>query len=633
MTIPLKRFAIFAAAILLPAGLHAATLLPTETLRVNTRTDLAAIDVSGGDAVLDNGDIVILEEAARRGAFQYTTNNISALVTDDPQQCLVVARGDDTDGSSGGYVRVRESPEVNIEFCGAIANDNTADTTAVQAAIDVAEEFGSSLGGTVSVPSGTFDTDNDLVIDKPGVCIKGVSSDENGRGSILKGDHTDGPVLRIKSHHWCLQDFLVNVSDDRRNATRIGSNYAGLSKAFDDQNYGIWVEGADSAGQLVGYAYAKNVWVHNQPNSSWVFSGRTYETMIEGGGSRNAIGHGFVITDGTYTGRANKDAAAGIMELSSFESYGNKDHALVVGYPTAARGAVVRMLVDNFDSYGNATSSGSTSLLLPGATQYEVYFVADNSRFVYGAINGEQGAATNVDHGGMFVGGRQVVIENTRLLGMDPKDSAVFVEGTHNAEPAVTTSGIEVRWPTVETGEEGVDMLCLVNASSGGGQVYVFDPTEDGTYDEPSCGAGIANAQDNDKSIFRATRSVNQAGVVDSVLTKVNFNTEALDVGGHYDFTNAKWTPTAGVVTVSAAVHLSGTFTDGALLQLSIYKNNSALRSVFQRVSGTTSGFIETTLLDFADGNDYYEAFAMGDVASGTVTFGSVGSIFTGIHE
>jgi hypothetical protein len=87
------------------------------------------------------------------------------------------------------------------------------------------------------------------------------------------------------------------------------------------------------------------------------------------------------------------------------------------------------------------------------------------------------------------------------------------------------------------------------------------------------------------------------------------------------------------VVTVSAAVQVSGTFTDGALLQLSIYKNGSALRSVFQRVSGTTSGFIETTLLDFADGNDYYEAFAMGDVASGTATFGSAGSIFTGIHE
>lgn len=111
------------------------------------------------------------------------------------------------------------------------------------------------------------------------------------------------------------------------------------------------------------------------------------------------------------------------------------------------------------------------------------------------------------------------------------------------------------------------------------------------------------------RAMFSVTLSANQTGISSATSTKVNFNTEANDVGGYYDnATNYRWTPPAGPVRLSGSAHISGA-TTGGNAQLHIRKNGSDFKSTIYLVDASGEAFPNLTCNDVANGTDYYELF------------------------
>ena len=123
------------------------------------------------------------------------------------------------------------------------------------------------------------------------------------------------------------------------------------------------------------------------------------------------------------------------------------------------------------------------------------------------------------------------------------------------------------------------------------------------------------------KPSFRATLSASQTGIATVTATKVTFNTESWDVGGFFDTTNNRWTPPPGKIALAAKLSITGTWAAGNTVFMMFYKNNALVEHATpfwapianaQRCAGT--------LVDDANGTDYYEIFVQGTIDSGTGT-------------
>jgi hypothetical protein len=99
-----------------------------------------------------------------------------------------------------------------------------------------------------------------------------------------------------------------------------------------------------------------------------------------------------------------------------------------------------------------------------------------------------------------------------------------------------------------------------------------------------------------------------QTGITANTFTKLTFGTEAFDVGGCFDTTNARWTPPAGKVRLSGGFYVaSGGGTSGLVLAC-LYKNGSLMKQfIFGASAAAQAGFF--TAVDAANGTDYYEFF------------------------
>lgn len=127
------------------------------TATVADRTALAAVSSPV------SGESRILIESGREGLFVFSTADLSASVTNDPNQSVYVAPASDTDGSSGAWVRVRSEDFFNVKWFGAKGDGvidevgNTAtgtnDTAAIQAAINYLTFRG---GGTLFFPKSVY---------------------------------------------------------------------------------------------------------------------------------------------------------------------------------------------------------------------------------------------------------------------------------------------------------------------------------------------------------------------------------------------------------------------------------------------------------------------------------------------
>jgi hypothetical protein len=121
------------------------------------------------------------------------------------------------------------------------------------------------------------------------------------------------------------------------------------------------------------------------------------------------------------------------------------------------------------------------------------------------------------------------------------------------------------------------------------------------------------------KFSFSANKNgTDQTALSDNTYTKVTFGTEAWDHGAQFDTSTSRWTPAvSGVVRLTAVIFLSGCAVSNQCL-IAIYKNGSELRigpSTIADGSGVCGLFV--SVLDVADGDDYYEVFVNGQEASG----------------
>lgn len=137
---------------------------------VATRTAMKALNPT-------KDPLAFLQEGERKGVFYWSSSNLSALVTADTAEAMVIAPTSDPTGASGAFVR--DSAFVDPKFGGAIYGGVT-DTRAALAAVDsIAVAMGKSLMVTGSMkissaitiaanqfftPGGKLVPDNNIVV-------------------------------------------------------------------------------------------------------------------------------------------------------------------------------------------------------------------------------------------------------------------------------------------------------------------------------------------------------------------------------------------------------------------------------------------------------------------------------------
>jgi hypothetical protein len=107
-------------------------------------------------------------------------------------------------------------------------------------------------------------------------------------------------------------------------------------------------------------------------------------------------------------------------------------------------------------------------------------------------------------------------------------------------------------------------------------------------------------------SFLAHKNAIDQAGLASGSVTNIiTFGTELYDAGAF--FSGNAWTPPAGKIELAGAAFLTGTWTAGIQINLSIHKNGVQLRtaSIFPASTSNAHGIV--TVDDIASGTDVYD--------------------------
>jgi hypothetical protein len=110
---------------------------------------------------------------------------------------------------------------------------------------------------------------------------------------------------------------------------------------------------------------------------------------------------------------------------------------------------------------------------------------------------------------------------------------------------------------------------------------------------------------------FVATLSADQAGVAVNTPVKVNFNTAGYNQNGKFSTSTSRWTPAAGPVQIEAQINF-GTSAIGQYII--IYKNGVQFKYLGSSNANVFGAAI--SVVDTANGTDYYECWAQSSVAN-----------------
>lgn len=201
--------------------------------------------------------------------------------------------------------------------------------------------------------------------------------------------------------------------------------------------------------------------------------------------------------------------------------------------------------------------------------------------------------------------------------------SRFFQDYTSLLPPAITfpgnTAGTYTAAP-VTVGGTGLSTF-------GGTNTILYTTTANNLSSFATCNNGVITTSAGGvpscsvKSAFRADRnSVNQTGLADGVFVKFAANNAVFNQGSNYDaVTNFRWTPPASIITVGCTV----VFTDGVTTDAifaAIRKNGADLLIGYSHETVDTNNSISVTVVDSANGTDYYECFVNLFHGSGTHT-------------
>lgn len=129
---------------------------------------------------------------------------------------------------------------------------------------------------------------------------------------------------------------------------------------------------------------------------------------------------------------------------------------------------------------------------------------------------------------------------------------------------------------------------------------------------------------------FSAVKAGNQGGILSATETLITFPTEEWDDGAF--FASNAWTPPAGKVALDAGVHFdAANMVDGASVYLTFYKNGAELkRGTTYRIGAANAVVVIGSIIDEADGDDFYEVYAFASGAGNKTVLASVGTFFQG---
>lgn len=251
--------------------------------------------------------------------------------------------------------------------------------------------------------------------------------------------------------------------------------------------------------------------------------------------------------------------------------------------------------------------------------------VADGARRVLQIINWTGGAGTK-PASGSYVGAAGLVTNIADAIDIRGATGADGAQGPAGAQGTDGAPGV----PGMP-GDDGADGTPGAPGASGAqglqGDAGLPGPPgqdgEDGVDGSPGApGPAGADGVTGTGLGFRADLNVvAQTGVVDSTPTKLNFTHEVFDVGGNYDAPNARWTPRAGLVHIDIQVLATGDLAAPGALQAILFKNGAQyIVGQDREVSQGTSFSNLLSVIDNANGTDYYEAYVLAIMATGTAT-------------
>ncbi|WP_425408096.1 hypothetical protein [Hyphococcus sp.] len=195
---------------------NAQQILRTQTVSFDSYTALKAVPF----ARFQNGAAVIISGDGQAGLFIKDTGDWSTLVTADTAECVVIPSPQDTDGSSGGWIRADylEGSDINPRWCGFGASGNTAteEANALNNAIIVASQMVLELidkkAGTptahVKLSKGDYTLRPGIVFNRHGVILDlggaTLRAESGQTGALITNSYEQGTVCQsITSDEYC----------------------------------------------------------------------------------------------------------------------------------------------------------------------------------------------------------------------------------------------------------------------------------------------------------------------------------------------------------------------------------------------------------------------------------------------
>lgn len=204
----------------------------------------------------------------------------------------------------------------------------------------------------------------------------------------------------------------------------------------------------------------------------------------------------------------------------------------------------------------------------------------------------------------------------TGATGATGSTGATGAAGTNGARGSVWRTGSAV--PTVIAGDANGDFY----VRSTNGEVYMMTAgawvDQSFTLQGPQGPAGTPAPTSKGFSVHR--NSVQQTGVVSATDTKVMFTTALYNDGSLFDLVNSHWTPPAGPIMMCAALDTvaPGTFDSIGESDCRMFKNGSFFKGQYTYCAFTSDHTAFITIMDVANGTDYYELFCRNTTTSGT---------------
>ena len=274
--------AIVAMALIAPA--HAQKVLRSQTVSYDNIAALEAVPFTRFEA----GAQVLISDGAKAGLFiKVTTDHSDAtgdgLVGDDPSKCVFIPSPQDTDGSSGGWIRpeyLRNPKSINPGWCGATFGSDVSDSvaTANAAALEAANVLLTNIGGGEITWAGTLEEDcsvsNQTTVAtalRNNVSIVGVKPEKSSALFPELGRRETGTVLRLH---------------DDSNCSLLGLRTAQKGQGIHNIVLDVNKQGNPNPGNHAIYAYA-----HDSSN------GHGDGLMISGVRAENATGYSLYLFD------------------------------------------------------------------------------------------------------------------------------------------------------------------------------------------------------------------------------------------------------------------------------------------------------------------------------------------------